>query len=67
MQEPIGKQSPESVIVPWAADARKSPTDYSTLYPAGDAAEDAVQVNDPQGVKRLLGKVENDPPWLSDQ
>jgi len=67
VQEPIGKQSPESVIVPWAADARKSPTDYSTLYPAGDAAEDAVQVNDPQGVKRLLDKVENNLSWLCSQ
>jgi len=51
----------------WAADARKSPRDYSTLCPAGDDAEDAVQVDDLQGVKRLLDKVKNNPPWLCGQ
>ena len=37
--------------------------DGSTLRLAGDDAEDEVQVDDPQGVKRLLDKVKNNPPW----
>jgi len=43
------------------------PADYSTLGPAGEDTEDAVQVNDPQGGKRSLDKVKDNPPWLCGQ